>query len=522
MAKKEDDKGKQRSENLLNAGIAGASAEVIQRYGSAAKEHFVAYSGKDNEAQKVLTKGLEKIYKSKVNPDYKYQNIHQQAGFAAEVKEVANVNAEKIISGSKERKVRTDDIGRVNDQIYDHVELDVNGNIIEGSGAQMKFIGASIDDPSGAGAPKRALEKLQSKKFEKYLDKDTKIEVPSDYYEKMMQEADVKIKDLHQQLEGAARNGNSEAAEKIRKQIDKVEKIKKNLRKSTVSSKEAVFARNHPKLSTAKSVAKISHRAGVETAKSAAAISGSVALVRGIVSVAKGEADPEDAIAEAAKETTTSAVVGYGTGFAGSAIKGAMQNSGATGVRVLSQTNLPGVIVSVGVAATKTMKRYFKGDIDGVECLEELGEQGTGMLSAGLFGAIGQAAIPIPVVGAMIGSMMGYAVSSVSYKILMDSLEEERMAHEQRLEIERACEEHIKMIRTYRAEIEHTIREYFETNFQIFDNAFSALKNSLGIGDIDGFVSAANAITEALGKEASFSNFDQFDDLMKSSIAIKI
>ena len=39
----EKEKKKQQSEDLLNAGVAGASYETVQRYGSAVKQHYVAY-----------------------------------------------------------------------------------------------------------------------------------------------------------------------------------------------------------------------------------------------------------------------------------------------------------------------------------------------------------------------------------------------------------------------------------------------------------------------------------------------
>ena len=171
-----DDKVKKTQENLLNAGIAGSAFEVVQRYGSAAKQHYVAYSGMDNEIGKSLSKGLKQIAQEKVNPDYKYQNIHQQAGFSAEVKSVAKDNAENIIKGNPTRKIRTDDLGRINDPLYDTVAVDANGDIIEGSGTQMKFLGASKQDPSGTDSAARALQKMQSKKFEKYLDHDVKID----------------------------------------------------------------------------------------------------------------------------------------------------------------------------------------------------------------------------------------------------------------------------------------------------------------------------------------------------------
>ena len=518
----EKKKKEQKSEDILNAGLAGAAYETVQRYGDAAKQHYVAYSGTDNELGKNLVKGLKQISEEKVNPEYEYQNIHQQAGFSAEVKDVARENAEKIIKGDSTRKIRTDDLGSVNDPLYDTVTIDAEGNVIEGTGAQMKFLGASENDPSGEGNAARALEKLQSKKFQKYLDADAKIDVPSDQYDKIIQEANAKIDNLSKQLENQRQAGNTEQVQKLQERIDKLEKIKKNLRKSTVSSDEAVFARLHPGLSTAIDVAKISHRAGVQTAKSSAIIGGSVSIVKNLVSVCKGEEEPEEALKNVAKDTATTAAVGYGTGFTGTAIKGAMQNSGSEYVRALAKTNIAGTIVAVTVSVTKTMTRYFKGKIDGVECLETLGEQGTGMISSAMFATIGQAVIPIPVVGGLIGGMVGYALSSATYGVLVESLKEAKLAKEEREQIERACEEHIKLIRQYRAEMEKIINAYLIDSMDLFRDSFSGIKNALAIGDVDWVIDSANIITESFGGKAAFSNMDEFTDKMLKGSTFKI
>lgn len=520
MNKKEEKKHKQ--EDLLDAGIAGAAYETVQRYGEAAKQHYVAYSGVDNETGKALAKGLKQIAEEKINPDYEFQNKHQQAGFSAEVMDVARSNAERIIDRDPSRKVRTDDLGRVNDPLYDTVVIDANGDVVDGSGTQMKFLGASEKDPAGAGDAARALAKLQSKKFEKYLEHDAKIAVPSDQYDKMLQEADEKIESLSHQLEKQKKIGNTEQVQKLQDRIDKLEKIKKNLRKSSVSSEDALFARMHPGVSTAIDVAKISHRAGIQAAGNAAKIGGSVSIVKNLVSVCKGETEPDDAIKNVAKDTATTAAVGYGTGFAGTAMKGAMQNSESRYMQALSKTNVAGTVVAVAVAATKTLTRYFKGEIDGVECLETLGEQGTGMISSAMFSAVGQMVIPIPVVGGLIGGMVGYALSSATYGILTQSLKEEKLAREQRLQIEKACEEHIKLIREYRAEIESIINEYLIESMDIFRESFTGIKEALAIGDVDWFIESTNTITENVGGKASFSSMEDFNSKMLAGSTFKL
>ena len=143
---------KEQKKEALHAAIVGASTESVQRYGTAVKEHIVAYTGIDYENARQLERSLKEIAKSSINPNYAKQNYKQQAGFSAEVKEVANTNTENIINRSDIRKIRTDDLGSVNDPLFDFKELDANGNVIPGSGIQMKFVGSN---------PKEALNKLR-------------------------------------------------------------------------------------------------------------------------------------------------------------------------------------------------------------------------------------------------------------------------------------------------------------------------------------------------------------------------
>lgn len=518
----DDNKEKSRQDDMLKAATAASSYETVQRFGDAAKQHYVAYSGVDNETGTTLVKGLKQIHDWKINPENEFRNIHQQAGFSAEVKDVARTNAEKIIRGDKTRKVRTDDIGRVNDPLYDAVTVDTKGNIIEGSGVQMKFLGASEKDPTGSGAAARALNKLCSKKFEKYLDHDVKIDVPSEQYEKIILEADSKIESLSEQLEALKEKGKAEKASEIQERIDKLKKIKRNLHKSQVSSEEAVSARLHPAMSTTSDIAKISHRAGIQTAESAALISGSFSIAKNLVSVCSGEIEPCDAISNVAKDTATAAVVGYGTGFAGTAVKGWMQNAKSQYVRTLSKTNIAGTIVAFSTSSAKTLRKYFCGEIDGVECLETLGEQGTGMVASAVFTMIGQKAISGSVIGSLIGGMIGYTISSAIYGILVESLKDAKLAKEQRIQIEAACNEHIKLIYEYRTNIERIVNEYLTESMDVFRESFSGMKDALATDDADWFIESANTIVESFGGEKMFTDMDDFNEKMLTGIPFKL
>lgn len=513
-----------KKDDLLHAGIAGASYEAIQKYGSAAKEHLVAYSGKDNEAGITLQKSLKSIHEQGTNDKYAFSIRQQKAGWSAEVKDTASSNAENIINGKSNRKLRHDDLPDTpaNHPLYDHVEVDSEGNVIAGSGSQMKFIGASKSDPTGNGNAERALKKLQSKKFQKYIDNDVTIEVPKDEYQKMIDSATNEINSLQKQLERARTTGNDEAVATLKKKIDNLNKLKKNLRPSKLTRKQSLEAVDNPELSTVKSIAGISHRAGIKTAQSAALIGGSVSIVKNIVSMCKGEIETDEAMMNVAKDTTQSAVVGYGTGFAGTAIKAAMQNSASEYTRALAKTNVAGTIVAVTVSASKTLSRYFKGEIDGTQCLEDLGEQGSGMIASAMFTVIGQAVIPIPVVGGLIGGMVGYALSSATYGVLVNSLKEAQLAHEERIEIENICAEHVKMIREYRQQMNEIIENYLSDAMEIFNDSFGGIKDALDIGDVDLLIENANNITDYLGGNKPFETMDEFNDKMLSGDTFKI
>lgn len=514
--KKDKREKKDSGENLILSGVAGSSYDTINKYGSAAKEHLVALYGHDRENHIELKKSLKSVQSQKSNPENAYSIQQQKAGWGAEIKDTANENAKNIIEGKSIRKIRHDDLPNTaaNDQLYDHVKIDAEGNIIEGSGSQMKFIGSSKLDPSGNENAKRALAQLKSKKFQKYIDNDVTIEVPKDEYAKMMDLASDQLNSLQKQLEIAKKRGNLEAVEKIEKNIQDLKTIKKNLKPSSLTRKEARESVINPEISTAKSIAKVSHSAGVKTAQNAALISGSVSLVKNVVDLCKGEVEADEAIVNVAKDTAESAVIGYGTGFAGTAVKSIMQNSSSQYLRVLSKTNVAGTIVAVAVSASRTINKYFKGEIDGTECLENLGEQGTGMVASSMFAVIGQTIIPIPVVGGLVGGMIGYALSSATYGILLTSLKEAKLAYEERIEIEKVCEEHIKMMREYRAQINKIIEQYLTENMEIFNESFSGIKEALAIGDVDLLIENANTVTESVGGTKPFETMEEFNKKM--------
>jgi uncharacterized protein (DUF697 family) len=508
-----------KNDTIINAGLASAQAEVVQRYGEAVKVHLVSHGGYDNETATELSKSLMKIFGYKINPDYAKSNIKQQAGFSAEVKTAAIEDAERIIKRDKSRKVtRTDDmkvqsdgkgndIGGTNDKLYDIAEVDLDGNYIEGSARQLKYVGET---------PKECADGLLNKKWDKYRDADIPIEVPADFYDKMKIDLAKKEGELKKQIAAAEEKGKTDLAIKKKAELERVEKTSANLKKGKLTKDEAIKARLRPTLSTAKDILKVSHRSGIEAAKSGVAIGGGISFIRNAVAVLRDEKEPIDAVADVVCDTAGAGTLSYATGFCGAAIKGAMQNAPTKYVRALSKTNLPGIVVTVTWETGKTLKRYADGEIDGTECLTELGEKGTGMLASAAGATLGQLLIPIPIVGGLIGGMVGYAMASSYYNQLVDALNDAKLGHEERLRIEAECHEAIIAITEYRMEMELAIQKYLHEYTQIFEEAIFEIETAYNTGDVGSFISGAVRITKKLGGEPLFETKKEFDEKMKS------
>lgn len=511
---------KDENKSLSQTAFIGASAKTVQRYGSAVKEHLVSYNGIDNETGTILTKSLKSISESNVHPDYVSQNLKQQSGFSAEVKESARSNAERIINGDATRKVRADDLGRVNDQLCDFYEIDGSGLIIDGSGTQMKFVGNN---------PSEAFDKFLSSKYDKYFDNNIGMEVPSDYYEPMCIEADRRLEDLREQLNYQKGKGNTTQIDSIEKKIAKVKKVKGSLQKSSVSSKDAMFARLHPGLSAAKDIVSVSNRAAIQGAEMGAMIGGGVSIIQNFVSVCKGEISTDEAAVNVAKQTAVSAASGYGITFASTALKGAMQNSTSLVIRELSKTNLPTAVVTVVTTTCTSLGLYFAGEISGTECFERIGRDGFGMISSAAFSALGSGAAAVlgsstaaSMMGGILGGVVGYAAAAFCYNVILTNTKNAKIAHEERLRIEKMCEEHIQLLREYRKEVEEKTERYMVSYMTVFDSSFDGIKKALDLGDIDGFILNANRITESLGGTSQFSNMAEFDQLMNSKTTFKL
>ncbi|MFP6048421.1 hypothetical protein ACLF9B_04910 [Helicobacter pylori] len=515
---KKDREKKQKYSNITDAAIVGSTSEESALYASANREHL-----------SVLDK-LEEISKRKINPNYINQNINQQAGYSAEIKEQSHVNANNILAGKRERVRQYDDLSSTqkaqigerfpdyatpskNHEIVDYISVDKKGNVIPGTLTQSKFVGRN-----GA----ECFEKFLSKDYEKYFENGVKVKIPEDFFGDFQRAVNTRIKSLESQIAKQKGLGNFQKAAHLEEKRQYCKTIKAHTRPASITKAEAIEARLNPKLSTAKDVTRVSHQAGMNAAQTGALISGGVSLITNVYECIANGKDPMKALKHTAIATLKGGVLSYGSAFASSSLGGLMQSNANKVIQSLGKGSVPAMIVGACVANATILGRYFSGKIDKTEILKQLGKDNTTLISSGAMAVAGQALIPIPVVGMLVGGFVGAILSETFFNAFLKDREEAKLARQGRIEIERECREIIKRLEIYQNQFKEVFERYFHETTKFFNQSFNELERVLYAGDADLAIAVNNKPREWLGQKALFDNSKEGWELITGNKDIRM
>ncbi len=489
-----------------------STAEESALYASANREHFSAFDR------------LEEISKRKVNPKYINQNINQQAGYSAEIKEQAHVNAHNILAKKGERIVQYDNLSsgqkaqvkklfpnyatpKKNREIVDYASVDEKGNVIPGTLTQSKFVGRNGEE---------CFKKLLSKDYKKYFENGAKMKIARSHYGDFQRAVNTRIKSLESQIVKQKGLGNFQKAAHLEEKRQYCKTIKAHTRPARVAKGEAIEARLNPNLSTAKDVTRVSHQAGMNVAQTGALIGGGVSAITNIYECIANGKDPMKALKHTLVATAKGGALSYGSAFASSSLGGLMQSSANKIIQSLGKGSVPAMIVGACVANATVLTRYFSGKIDGKELLKQLGKANTTLVSSGAMAFAGQALIPIPVVGALIGGFVGTVLSETCFNALLKAREEAKLARQRRIEIEKECREIIKLLEAYQNQFKEVFEKYFHETTKFFNQSFDELWRASYTGDADLGIGINNKIQERLGQKALFDNSKEGWDFITS------
>ena len=83
------------------------------------------------------------------------------------------------------------------------------------------------------------------------------------------------------------------------------------------------------------------------------------------------------------------------------------------------------------------------------------------------------------------------------------------------------CERLIPEIKANRTKLEAYLDTHFANRAQIFKTSFDALDQAILSDETEAFAEALQTINEQFGQTLQFSNYQEFDELMRSDEAFK-
>ena len=273
---------------------------------------------------------------------------------------------------------------------------------------------------------------------------------------------------------------------------------------------------------SAKNVIATGHMAGKVGAQNAGVTALTMSSIMNTVAVVKGEKSGEEALADIAKTSGKAAVTGYAMSGGLTVASHSLANSSSKFIQGLVQSNVPGKAITAVLVTGDTLKKWGNGEITTQQCLIELGDKGLNLATAGYSMAIGQALIPIPIVGGALGALVGSALTSNYYNELIHTLQIRELEHQERMRIIAECKAAAEQTKIFRQELESYLNLYFKEYKDCFDGAISSMKFAYQVGDADGMIAAANDITRKLGGQVYYETVEEFEKFIEDEDTVEI
>lgn len=258
------------------------------------------------------------------------------------------------------------------------------------------------------------------------------------------------------------------------------------------------------------------HEAGKSGATNAGVTAFTMSGIMNIVSVIRGEKTGEEAVSDTLKTAGKAAVTGYALGGGMTVVSHSLSYSSSEFIQALAKNNVPGQLISAVMITGDTLVKWGNGEITTRECLLQVGEKGINLAVMGEAMAVGQAIIPIPIVGGAVGALVGSILTSNLYNALTRELRIKQMEHEERMRIIEECNAAAEQAKAFRLELEAYCEAYFKEYKSFFDSIMSAMQVSYETGDADGVIAGANDITRKLGGQVYFDSVDEFHTFLDS------
>jgi len=245
--------------------------------------------------------------------------------------------------------------------------------------------------------------------------------------------------------------------------------------------------------------------------------------VNNLVKVANGEKKMEEAIKETGETLAVTAVSGGAIRLMTTALNNTLNNSSTKVFQAIGNSNIVTQTITVSLLVKDSLVSYLNGDINSEQFMEQIGEKGVGMIS-GIQGAlIGQALIPVPVVGAFVGSLIASTVCVEVYKFankIKQSYKSFNEYSDLESRIDVMANSALREMEKQRTQLKEYIGQEFERWDMEFSTAFDQMVISALNDDVNGVASAFDKILSFFGEDVRFKTYEEFDDFFMDETPI--
>lgn len=193
---------------------------------------------------------------------------------------------------------------------------------------------------------------------------------------------------------------------------------------------------------------------------------------------------------------------------------------GLRAVKVVSNSTPAAAMAVSALECRKSMTAFLKGDINGDKLLEDVSGAAISTASMAYYAGLGQVAIPVPVLGALVGAGVGLFVGKTlqqSGYLALGEAPAVSEARQRRQEIEKLCERLIPSIQASREALEKQLDLHFGEKSKALIASFDHMDNAVEEGDSAAYVNALESVASEMNVMLQFGDFAEFKVFMKSS-----
>lgn len=247
---------------------------------------------------------------------------------------------------------------------------------------------------------------------------------------------------------------------------------------------------------------------GAANALQASAVPVLVEGVHNLYLVANGEKEFSEAAKDMGRLTSGVAISGGATQILTTGANNMLRNSSKEALQKLADSNQITQIITVALILKDSVVKYVNGEIDGEEFFNEVGEKGVGLLSGAIGSIIGQALIPIPIVGAFIGSVVISTACTAIYREY-SSLNE----HKEKLKkVDIITSQALSEMERQRNVLKSMVGEKYEQWDKQFNLGFEQINKAMLNNDVSSISDGLNNILAVFNKSINFKTYEEFDE----------